>query len=148
MHDLPDRLSQVVPLTTKIFLTDDEAVNAINLTQMKKPFLAITAIILEHSFSSAQTVIPAGSVSGTWTLAGSPYLIQGAVMIPNNSTLTIEPGVTVNFQGSYKLYVQGRLLAIGAVADSITFTAADTAVGWLGIQFDNTPATTDSSKFY
>ncbi len=115
---------------------------------MKKIFLIIAAFISIYSFSSAQTSIPAGNVSGTWTLDGSPYLIQGAIMIPNGSTLTIEPGVTVNFQGSYKLYVQGRLLAIGAVADSITFTAADTTNGWLGIQFDNTPTTNDTSKFY
>ena len=115
---------------------------------MKKTLLVIAASILMHSFSSAQTVIPAGIVRGTWTLEGSPYFIQGAIMVPNDSTLTIEPGVTVNFQGSYKLYVQGRLLAIGTVFDTINFTAADTTTGWLGIQFDNTPATNDSSKFF
>ena len=98
---------------------------------MKKPFLTIATFILMYSFSFAQTIISAGNVSGTWTFAGSPYLIQGAIMIPNDSSLTIEPGVTVNFQGSYKLYVQGRLLAIGAVADTITFIAADSTIGWL-----------------
>ena len=113
---------------------------------MKKIFPTIAAIILMYSFSSAQTTIPGGNVSGTWIFAGSPYLIQGAIMIPNDSTLTIEPGVTVNFQGTYKLYMQGRLLAIGTVADSITFTAADTTNGWRGIRFDNTPATNDTSK--
>ncbi len=114
---------------------------------MKKIFLIIAAIILMYSFSSAQTIIPAGNVSGTWTFAGSPYLIQGAIMIPNGSTLTIQPGVTVNFQGAYKLHVQGRLLAIGTVADTITFTATDTTIGWRGIRYDNTPATNDTSKF-
>ncbi len=115
---------------------------------MKKTFLIISAIFLMYSFSCAQTIIPGGNVSGTWTFGGSPYLIMGAIMIPDNSTLTIEPGVSVNFQGSYKLYVQGRLLAIGNATDTITFTAADTTNGWLGIQFENTPATNDSSKFY
>jgi hypothetical protein len=115
---------------------------------MKKIFVAIAAIISMYSYSSAQTIIPAGNVSGTWTFAGSPYFIQGAIMIPNNTTLTIEPGVTVNFQGPYKLYPQGRLLAIGTAADTITFTAADTTLGWLGIQFDNTPITNDTSRFY
>ena len=115
---------------------------------MKKTFLAIATEILMYSFSFAQTTISAGNVSGTWTFAGSPYLIQGAIMIPNDSILTIEPGVTVNFQGSYKLYIQGRVLAIGAVADTITFTAADTTIGWLGVQFDNTPTTNDTSKFF
>jgi parallel beta-helix repeat protein len=115
---------------------------------MKKTFLVIATIYLMYSFSYAQTIIPAGNVSGNWTLAGSPYLVQGAIMIPNSATLTIEPGVTVNFQGAYKFYLQGRILAIGTAADTITFTAADTTNGWLGIQFDNTPATNDTSKFY
>ena len=112
---------------------------------MKKTVLAIAAIIFMFSFSFAQTIIPAGNVSGTWTFAGAPYLIQGAIMIPDDSTLNIEPGVTVNFQGAYKLHVQGRLLAIGAATDTITFTASDTTIGWLGIRYDNTPITNDTS---
>ena len=115
---------------------------------MKNFILLFTAIILMFSFSSAETIIPGGNVSGTWTFAGSPYLIQGAIMIPNDSTLAIEPGVYVIFQGSYKLMVLGRMLAIGSVTDSINITAADTTTGWLGIQFDNTQTTNDSSKFY
>jgi hypothetical protein len=114
---------------------------------MKNSILTIAAILLTCSFISAQTIIPAGNVSGTWTFAGSPYLVQGAIMVPNGSTLTIEPGVTVNFQGPYKLYPQGRILAVGTAADTITFTSADTTLGWLGIQFDYTPITNDTSRF-
>ncbi len=115
---------------------------------MKKAILSFAAIFAISYFCSAQTIIPAGNVSGTWSLTGSPYLIEGAIMIPDGSTLNIEPGVTVDFQGAYKLYVQGRLLAIGTVADTITFTSADTTNGWIGIQFDNTPSTNDTSKFF
>jgi len=114
---------------------------------MKKIILLFAVIILMYSFSSAQTTIPAGNVSGTWTLVGSPYLIQGTIKIPNGQTLTIEPGVTVDFQGAYRLNVQGRLLAIGSLADTINFTAANTSIGWLGIRFDTTSATNDTSKF-
>ena len=98
--------------------------------------------------TNAQTPVPGGNVSGTWALTGSPYLIQGAIIIPNDSTLTIEPGVTVNFQGTYKLYVQGRIIAIGTATDTIIFTVANTTNGWRGIRFDNTPATNDTSKLY
>jgi hypothetical protein len=115
---------------------------------MKKAFFTTYAILALVAFTSAQTIIPAGNVSGTWTYGGSPYLVQGSIMIPNNTTLTIEPGVVVNFQGSYKLYPQGRLLAIGTAEDTITFTSDDTNLGWLGIQFDNTPVSNDTSKFY
>lgn len=112
---------------------------------MNRIFLIITILI--HSICHASTSIPAGNVSGTWTVAGSPYLIQGSIMIPNGSTLSIEPGVTVSFQGSYKFYIQGRLLAIGTSTDSISFIASNTTIGWLGIRFDKTPSTNDTSKF-
>lgn len=95
---------------------------------------------------SASTTVPAGNVSGIWTLAGSPYDVQGSIQIPDGSTLIIEPGVTVNFQGTYKLNVQGRLLATGTISDTIVFTAANTTNGWRGIRFDNTPTTNDTSK--
>lgn len=113
---------------------------------MRKVSLTIVLVIIAYSKTYSQTVVPGGYVSGTWTLAGSPYLIQGSIMIPNDSTLTIEPGVMVNFQGTYKLLVLGRLLAIGTVTDTITFTASDTTNGWRSIRFDGTPVTNDTSK--
>ena len=113
---------------------------------MKKLFtLIVIALCLK---TNAQTTVPGGYVYGTWTLAGSPYLIQGSIMVPNDSTLTIQAGVTVNFQGHYKFLVGGRLLAIGTQADSIFFTASNTSTGWYGIRFDTTHVTNDTSKFY
>jgi len=111
---------------------------------MKKVILIVSLAFSINAF--ANTIIPGGTVSGTWTLAGSPYLVQGSIMIPNDSTLTIEPGVTVNFQGTYKMYVQGRVIAIGTATDTIIFTAADTTNGWRGIRFDNTTINNDTSK--
>ncbi len=115
-----------------------------------KKHLLLSFLTLNFAFSAlntmAQTSIPAGNVSGTWNLAGSPYNIMGSIQIVDGTTLTIQPGVTVNFQGHYKLNVQGRLLAIGTVADTIVFTAANITNGWWGIRFDNTPTTNDTSK--
>jgi hypothetical protein len=96
--------------------------------------------------SIAETNIPAGTVSGTWTTAHSPYLVDGEITIPDSETLTIEPGVQVIFQGHYKFNVQGQLLAVGTQEDTITFTAADTKTGWHGIRFIDTPDSNDSSK--
>jgi len=113
---------------------------------MKKTlFFAILALSIN---AIAQTNVPGGNVSGTWTVAGSPYIIQGSIQILSDSTLTIEPGVTVNFQGTYKMYVQGRVIAIGAATDTIIFTSADTTNGWRGIRFDNTPTANDTSRFF
>lgn len=95
----------------------------------------------------AQTNIIGGNVDGTWLASGSPYLIMGNIMVPNNSTLTIEPGVTINFQGAYKLYVQGRIVSIGNLVNTIVFTCQDTINGWRGIRFDNTQDVNDTSRF-
>jgi N-acetylneuraminic acid mutarotase len=92
------------------------------------------------------TDIQTGNVSGTWSLSNSPYHINGEITIPDSQTLIIEPGVEVVFTGHYKFNVQGRLLAIGTVQDTITFTAQDTKTGWHGIRFINTPITNDTSK--
>jgi len=92
------------------------------------------------------TDIAAGSVSGTWTSANSPYYINGEVSVPDGQTLTIQPGVEVVFTGHHKLNVQGRLLAVGTENNIIRFTAANTDTGWHGIRFINTPGTNDTSR--
>ena len=112
-----------------------------------KVLVLLLLILIGINKSYGFTNVPGGTVSGTWTLSGSPYLVQGAIMIANGTTLTIEPGVKVEFQGSYKFLILGRINAIGSALDSITFTAADTSIGWLGIRFDNTASSNDTSKF-
>ena len=113
---------------------------------MKKIFFLVFVIFSLNTLTSfAVTNIPAGLVSGTWTTSGSPYNIQGNIQISNGTTLTIEPGVSVIFQGTYKLNVKGRLLAIGTETDSITFVSADTINGWRGIRYVNTLVTNDTS---
>ncbi len=115
-------------------------------------FIYITFLV---SAAISQTTIPASFVSGQWTKANSPYLIEGEITIPNDSTLIIDPGVVLEFQGHYALQVQGRLLAVGTVSDTILFTVKDTTGfseldttrgGWFGIRFSDTPLTNDSSK--
>ena len=117
--------------------------------------LMLLFTIFLNSFTLAQTTIPGGEISGTWLRIQSPYLINGDIVIPNDSTLIIEPGVKVEFQGHYSLNVQGRLLAIGTETDSILFTVNDTTGfslpdttlgGWYGIRFLDTPVNNDSSK--
>jgi hypothetical protein len=106
--------------------------------------LALAAAALATSISSAETIIPGGNVSGLWNVAGSPYLIQGNIIIPANETLLIDPGVSVIFQGVYAWTVEGWLEAIGTVTDSILITCQDTTARWYGIYLDHAP---DSSRF-
>jgi PKD repeat protein len=88
---------------------------------------------------SAATIIAGGNVSGTWGVAGSPYLIEGDITVPTGATLTIEPGVEVLFQSWYSLTVNGTLIADGAENAPILFGGGHPTAGWLGIRFVNAP---------
>ncbi len=120
-----------------------------NSTQFNRPLLFAILIIvgISSQYLIAQTDIPGGDVCGKWSLAYSPYYINGEINIPNDSTLTIEPGVEVIFTGHYKFNVQGSILALGIAEDSIKFTVQDHEAGWHGIRFIDTPASNDSSIF-
>jgi len=108
-------------------------------TAMKKLAFLISGLLLTLNYSFSQTHIPAGNVSGTWTAASSPYIIEGDINIAHDMTLTIEPGVEVWFSHLllevYELNVYGRLIAEGTEADSIFFFAVDTTNRWNGIDF-------------
>jgi len=104
---------------------------------MKKLLFILTIfyLLILTTMVSADTIIPGGYVSGTWAAAGSPYLVQGQIYIPTDSTLNIEAGAEVNFQGHYKLIIYGYLEALGTVTDSILFTAENTSIGWHSLRF-------------
>jgi hypothetical protein len=93
---------------------------------------------------SQGTFILGGNISGTWTASRSPYIVGGDITVITGQTLNISPGVTIIFQGYYKLTVQGLLHANGAANDSIIFTAADTSVGWHGLHFINSSSNTSN----
>jgi hypothetical protein len=108
---------------------------------MKKTFFYFLLLLSTSLFS--QTTISSGSVSGTWTTAGSPYIITVQISVAASQTLTIQPGVTVRFQPTTKLSVSGKLIAAGTAAMPIVFEATDTTGwsnqsstvgGWHGIQ--------------
>ncbi|NQV18159.1 MAG: right-handed parallel beta-helix repeat-containing protein [Armatimonadetes bacterium] len=82
-----------------------------------------------------------GDVSGIWS--ADTVKVIGDLTIPDGEALTIDPGTYIEFQDLYSLDVQGCLLAVGTEQDTIIFTAIET---WHGVQFNETPATNDSSK--
>jgi predicted outer membrane repeat protein len=85
--------------------------------------------------------VPGGDVSGSWSAADSPVLVSGEISIQAGQSLSIAAGVEIRFQGNYKFNILGQLLAVGAEADSIIFTAEDPGVGWGGLRFIDTDNT-------
>jgi hypothetical protein len=119
---------------------------------IKKCHLLIAALgaLLNGPIAHAQTSVTAGTLtSAHWTLSGSPYKIMGHIIVANGDSLVIDPGVVVEFQGNYKLFCNGKILANGTSAQPILFTVpvANRGIGWLGIRYDNTPTTNGRSIF-
>lgn len=102
-----------------------------------KVFGVILIFSLLIVWNSAGAVEVSGDVWGVWTKDNSPYYVVGEILVPIDSTLTIEPGVVVNFQGHFRFIIRGsaRLHAVGMETDSIYFTADDTTLGWHGLRF-------------
>lgn len=92
----------------------------------------------------AQTFVSGGIYNNaTWSLANSPYIMTGPVVIFPGKTLTIEPGVEVRVKYGgipntglmHYLEVRGSLVAVGTLEQPIMFRG-DTLqeeYTWLGI---------------
>ncbi|HEC04537.1 MAG TPA: right-handed parallel beta-helix repeat-containing protein, partial [Phycisphaerales bacterium] len=68
----------------------------------------------------AQTEVE-GEVSGVWDTDGSPYILVGNATVPEDESLTIEPGVVVVFGEDLTLVVNGQISAVGTEEDTIRF---------------------------
>lgn len=93
--------------------------------------LAMVAVIAANA--NAQTEV-SGVVSGTWTAAGSPYVVTADILVAG---LTVEPGVQVEFAGNFVFEVGGVITAVGTEAAPIVFKRADAnTTGWQGFFFN------------
>jgi hypothetical protein len=74
--------------------------------ESKKTALLWCLLFILHSFNFAQVEV-SGQIQfdATWTKDLSPYLIVGDVQVPAGLTLTIEPGVEVQYSGAYEILV-------------------------------------------
>jgi len=108
--------------------------------------IASITLFFLYSVLTAQTNVSGGIFQNTtWTLAGSPYIVTGSIVVFPDKTLTIEPGVEVLVAPDYSfntgnfryIEVRGTLVALGTDQAPITFkSAANDTVGlytWLGI---------------
>ena len=67
--------------------------------------------------------LPGPGQTVTWTAAQSPYEFCGDATIPANSTVVVEPGVSVTVHAGFSLTVSGTLQGVGSPAAPITLIA-------------------------
>lgn len=98
-------------------------------------FLVCT-LLLVTNLALADLITVSGDVSGTWSV--DTVMVVGEIRVPAGESLTIHPGVQVQFTGLYKFIVQGLLTAEGSSTDSIIFTRAlpTEESKWRGFRFD------------
>jgi hypothetical protein len=78
-----------------------------------------------HAFGATPLPSTTYKTDATWTAAGSPYILNGNVTVDVGATLTIEPGVVVKLNGSYRsINVSGKIIAIGRPDNGILITSA------------------------
>ncbi len=94
--------------------------------------------------------VPPAGVTIVWAASNSPILLTTNVTIPNNTTLLIEPGVTVRLNGGVDITVAngGRLLAEGTSNAPILFTRSGASGNWGSMIVNGSPGSPESRIAY
>jgi hypothetical protein len=112
-----------------------------------RKIVLLNVLLLISLIIKSQTVINSGIVSGTWEKAYSPFIVSGNILIQANTSLTIESGVLVVFNGTFSLSVEGQIHANGSKTDSIDFTSSLPDIKWRGIIFNSSDGTSSNLSF-
>jgi hypothetical protein len=101
-----------------------------------KLFLFVVALLVISQSFSQTNVSGAYFSNEIWTIGGSPYRVVGDVQIPIGYSLTIEPGVIVEYTGEFEILIKGELNSIGTENDSIVYLCSpDISLGVTMLRF-------------
>ncbi|MCP4752511.1 MAG: DUF1566 domain-containing protein, partial [Proteobacteria bacterium] len=106
---------------------------------------ALDSFAIEGALSSEASATPTAvgsgqSVSGivdtntVWSRSGNPWQVTGDIVVTAGASLYILPGTIVEFQGNYKIRVEGLLQINGAADNRVVLRSAD-GTQWKGVEW-------------
>eukprot|EP01029_Cantina_marsupialis_P032247 TRINITY_DN966_c0_g1_i2.p1 TRINITY_DN966_c0_g1~~TRINITY_DN966_c0_g1_i2.p1 ORF type:complete len:2081 (-),score=134.08 TRINITY_DN966_c0_g1_i2:2045-8287(-) len=111
--------------------------------------ITITAKVLDNSKNTtglnsrsfeikvSNTIKAGGDITENTIWDADTISVISSITIHDDVLLQISPGTVVEFQGNFRMNVNGTISAIGNASDSIVFCAKDNAPNWTGIKFIN-----------
>ncbi|WP_158278619.1 right-handed parallel beta-helix repeat-containing protein [Rhodohalobacter mucosus] len=117
-------------------------IECLQLKRFRKILLLFGFLLVWSAQSFAQLTVSTDiAANTTWTTADSPVTVQNTISVAEGATLTIDPGVTVQFDSGASLLVDGALVADGMEGNIILFTSSSLTPApgdWGSIEFRNT----------
>jgi hypothetical protein len=97
--------------------------------------------LVGSTFGSASVVVNTtvintieGALSGLIRAEYSPYEVSGDIWVEEGDSLILEPGVTLLFQGSFSLSINGHLSCLGTPESKVELiNSPETPNGWRGL---------------
>jgi hypothetical protein len=117
------------------------AIIGLNVSSGSSDFIQVADLFLD---------VPPPQVTDIWAASNSPIVITTNVTVPNNTTLLIEPGVTVALAAGINITVAngGRLLAEGTSNAPIRFTRSGASGFWGNITINGGAGSPESRIAY
>jgi hypothetical protein len=106
-----------------------------------EPGWLIASLTLAAASALAQTIV-SGSISGTWDLRGSPYVLADNCTVPAGQSLRINPGVSVIMGAGMSLTASGNIQALGSASQRIQIAGVSPSAAYNTIKVLYSP--TDS----
>lgn len=107
---------------------------------LKNRVVIVGIVVLALSSSSMMATDIGGSLSGTLTSAGNPYIVISDLTVPSGDSLTIGEGVEMRFKKGFKMTANGPLYVNGTSSAPVVFTSNEATPAkrdWESIEIRN-----------